>query len=90
MKIELEKSFPSDWTELRCALDELAVLAHRVGLPDEDAEAFFIALWEAVANAVKHGNRGRADRQVWLRCGLEPDRLWARVRTALPLPPFGK
>jgi len=80
MKIELEKSFPSDWTELRGALDELAGLAHRVGLPDEDAEAFFIALWEAVANAVKHGNSGRAERKVWLRCGLEPDQLWARVR----------
>lgn len=80
MTIEAEKCCPANWAELRHAVEEVEALAKVVGLLPDDVESFTLALWEALANAVIHGNRGREGGRIWLRYGIEPERLWARVR----------
>lgn len=80
MTIEVEKSCPANWAELREVVEEVEALAKVVGLPRDDVEPFSLALWEALVNALVHGNRGRQDSRIWLGYGVEPDRLWARVR----------
>ncbi len=45
----------------------------RAGCPVDDRASVEIALREALANAIVHGNRGRDDRRVLLRCYCDPE-----------------
>jgi serine/threonine-protein kinase RsbW len=49
------------------------------GYPETDCRSMRVALQEAVANAVKHGNHGDPSRQVRIRVRLEPEQVLAEV-----------
>jgi serine/threonine-protein kinase RsbW len=42
--------------------------------------AFCVAVSEALANAVTHGNRNDPSRKVYVRCTFEPDAVWIVIR----------
>jgi len=42
--------------------------------------AFCIAIWEALANAITHGNHNDPSRKVYVRCAFEPDALSIEIR----------
>src|SRR5712692_3704377 len=50
------------------------------GLDEDDAYKVEMAVHESVINAVEHGNKNDANKQVWLRFEIFGDRLEIRVR----------
>lgn len=54
--------------------------ARRVGLNEDDCYRLGLAVHEAVANAVIHGNRYAPDKRIHLRISARPDRVTATIR----------
>ena len=54
-------------------------LLPRAGFFEDEATAFSAAFREAVDNAIRHGNRGRPDLRVDVRCTLAGRMLEVRV-----------
>jgi len=48
-------------------------------LGEQTAHRIALAVREAVANAIKHGNREQADKKVEVECVLEPDQVVVRI-----------
>ena len=63
---------PSTHPAINRAVQKVFRLAKRCGCPDEHQADLEIALREALANAVSHGNRMRRGRKVFLRCYCGP------------------
>jgi serine/threonine-protein kinase RsbW len=59
---------PSTHPAIRNAVHEVRRLAARCGCPENRKADLEIALREALANAISHGNRLRPGRKVFLRC----------------------
>ena len=65
-------ALPSTREAINVGVDEVLELARRAGFVGSDAADVEIALREALANAVIHGNGGRPERRILLRCYVEP------------------
>ena len=63
---------PSRRAAINNAVDEVCRLAVRCGSPEDRQADLEIALREALANAISHGNAARPGRRVFLRCYAGP------------------
>lgn len=67
-------TIPSTFDALEKLVDELMELARDVKCNDEHLEHVELALREALANAIVHGNRQDPRKRVTVRCFCQPDR----------------
>lgn len=67
-----EERIPSHVDQLVQVEPLLEQMAKRAGLSEERIPLFIVAITEAIANAILHGNRQDASKQVWLRFSYDP------------------
>ena len=73
LPFRLRMRIPSTRKALNRTLPRVRRLAAQCGCSDERLTDLEIALVEALANAIEHGNKGRRGRKVFLRCYGGPD-----------------
>lgn len=73
LRYRLRIWIPSTRPAINSAVDEVCRLADRCGCPEERQADLEIALREALANAISHGNALRPGRRVFLRCYAGPN-----------------
>ena len=71
--IELERSLPSEVAAISPFVDRLMVLLRECGCVSQSEGDLEIALREALANAIIHGNHENPQKQVYVRYRCEPD-----------------
>jgi serine/threonine-protein kinase RsbW len=71
--IELESSMPSEVAVISPFVDKLMLLLRKCGCVPEGANDVEIALREALANAIIHGNRENPGKHVYVRCRCKAD-----------------
>jgi serine/threonine-protein kinase RsbW len=74
-----EFCIPSEWAEVRRVQREVESALAAAGYADRDQFYIKVAMEEALANAVKHGNRLDAAKLVRVRLVFAPGRFEARV-----------
>lgn len=67
-----EERIPSHVDQLVRIEPLLEQMAKRAGLSEERCPLFVVAIIEAIANAILHGNRQDVSKQVWLRFSYDP------------------
>src|SRR6266478_2577793 len=78
--IELERSLPSEVAAISPFVDKLMLLFRKCGcVPQSDSDVE-IALREALANAIIHGNHENPRKHVHVRCRCNPDELSIAVK----------
>jgi serine/threonine-protein kinase RsbW len=70
---------PSDLSKIPELQQEMMELLQRHNFPEGDIFAVRLAVEEAVANAMKHGNRLSPHKYVEVTVGVEDDAVWVRV-----------
>ena len=78
--IELERSLPSDVAAISPFVDKLMRLIRRCGCVPEGDNDVEIALREALANAIIHGNHENPRKRAHVRCRCEPDEVSIAVK----------
>jgi serine/threonine-protein kinase RsbW len=78
--IELERSLPSEVTAISPFVDKLMVLIRKCGCVPEGESDVEIALREALANAIIHGNHEDPRKYVHVSCRCEPDEVSIAVK----------
>ena len=78
--IEPEHSLPSDVTAISPFVDKLMVLLRKCGCVPEGESDVEIALREALANAIIHGNHEDPRKHVHVTCRCEPDEVSIAVK----------
>jgi len=78
--IELERSLPSEVTAISPFVDRLMLLFRKCGCVPEGDSGVEIALREALANAIIHGNHENPGKQVYVRCRCKPDEVSIAVK----------
>jgi len=78
--IELEHSLPSQVAAISPVVDKLMVLLRGCGCVPEGVSDVEIALREALANAIIHGNREDPRKHVHVTCRCEPDEVSITVK----------
>ena len=78
--IALEHSLPSEVTAISPFVDRLMVLLRKWGCVPEGLSDVEIALREALANAVIHGNHEDRRKHVHVTCRCEPDEVSIAVK----------
>jgi serine/threonine-protein kinase RsbW len=73
LPFRLRVRMPSTRKALNRALPRVRRLAAQCGCSEERLTDLEIALVEALANAIEHGNQGRRGEKVFLRCYGGPD-----------------
>jgi serine/threonine-protein kinase RsbW len=68
LTLRLRLWIPSTPSALKRAVARVRRLASRCGRPEDDQADIEIALREALANAICHGNSGRARQKIFVRC----------------------
>jgi serine/threonine-protein kinase RsbW len=68
LPFRLRLRIPSTHSAVTSAVSEVCRLADRCGCPEDRQADLEIALREALANAISHGNGMRPGRKVFLRC----------------------
>jgi len=74
LTLRFADSVPSTFDALENVVDELMDLVRDVKCNDEHLEHVELALREALANAIIHGNRQDPDKKVMVRCFCQPER----------------
>jgi serine/threonine-protein kinase RsbW len=74
LTLRFADTVPSTFDALEKVVDELMELARDVKCDDEHLERIELALREALANAIFHGNRQDPEKKVSVRCFCQPDR----------------
>lgn len=81
------KTANGDWIEIESSLDKVEETVEEVlcrvnghDLPNEKLFGLRLALHEAIANAITHGNRNRSDRSVCIRYERSENRVEITVR----------
>ena len=70
--VRLRSFYPSTKQALNRAVDDVLQMAGLCGCIDDDQMDLEIALREALANAITHGNSSRTAKRVFLRCYGSP------------------
>jgi serine/threonine-protein kinase RsbW len=70
--IRFRATLPSTRDSINLAVREVLKIARAAGCPASDAADVEIALREALANAIFHGNGSRPEKKVFLRCYGDP------------------
>jgi serine/threonine-protein kinase RsbW len=78
--IELERSLPSEVAAISPFVDKLMLLMRKCGCVPEGESEVEIALREALANAVIHGNHENPLKLVYVTCRCEPDEVSIAVK----------
>jgi serine/threonine-protein kinase RsbW len=78
--LALECSLPSQVTAISPFVDKLMLLLRNCGCVPEGVSDVEIALREALANAIVHGNHEDRRKQVHVTCRCEPDELSIAVK----------
>ena len=78
--IELERSLPSEVAAISPFVDRLMVLLRECGCVSQSEGDLEIALREALANAIIHGNHENPQKQVYVRYRCEPDEVAIAVK----------
>lgn len=71
--------FPSKLSELPAVQQEILADVQRAGYPDKAAFAIRLALDEALANAVRHGNRSDPNKDVSVQWDVDDERFTASI-----------
>lgn len=77
-------TIPSDPTAGRQVMDEVLAKLEHFGWVARDIFSIHLAMEEALVNAIKHGNRHDANKQVHVHCKIFEDRIWIEVRDEGP------
>ena len=78
--IELERSLPSEVAAISPFVDKLMRLIRKSGCADEAESDIEIALREALANAIIHGNYENPRKHVYVRFRCDPDEVSFAVK----------
>jgi len=78
--IELERSLPSEVAAISPFVDRLMVLLRKCGCVSQGESDVEIALREALANAIIHGNHENPGKQVYVRCRCKADEVSIAVK----------
>jgi serine/threonine-protein kinase RsbW len=78
--IELERSLPSEVAAISPFVDKLMLLMRKCGRVSEGESDLEIALREALANVIIHGNHENARKHVYVRCCCKPDEVSIAVK----------
>ncbi len=78
--LELEHSLPSKVAEISPFVDKLMLLIRKCGCAAEGESDVEIALREALANAIIHGNHENPRKHVYVRFRCEPDEVSFAVK----------
>src|ERR1700682_3276816 len=78
--VELERSLPSEVAAISPFVDKLMLLIRKCGCVPEGVSDVEIALREALANAVIHGNHENPRKHVHVRCRCKPDEVSLAVK----------
>ena len=78
--IELERSLPSQVAAISPFVDKLMLLFRKCGCVPEGESDVEIALREALANAIIHGNHENPRKHVYVRCRCKPDEVSIAVK----------
>jgi len=78
--IELERSLPSEVAAISPFVDRLMLLFRKCGCVSEGESGVEIALREALANAIIHGNHENPRKHVYVRCRCKPDEVSIAVK----------
>jgi serine/threonine-protein kinase RsbW len=78
--LELERSLPSEVSAISPFVDKLMLLIRKCGCAAEGESEVEIALREALANAIIHGNHENPRKHVYVRFRCEPDEVSFAVR----------
>ena len=78
--IELERSLPSDVPAISPFVDDLMAFLGGYGCVPADVRDLEIALREALANAIIHGNHEDPRKHAHIACRCEPDEVSIAVR----------
>ncbi len=79
-----QNTIPSDPAAGRRVMDEVLAKLEHLGWVSRDIFSIHLAMEEALVNAIKHGNRHDADKQVHVQCKIFDDRIWIEVRDEGP------
>jgi serine/threonine-protein kinase RsbW len=78
--IELERSLPSEVAAISPFVDKLMLLIRKCGCVPEGDSDVEVALREALANAIIHGNHENPGKHVHVRCRCKPDEVSIAVK----------
>ncbi len=78
--IEQERSLPSEVAAISPFVDTLMLLFRKCGCVSEGDSEVEIALREALANAIIHGNHENPRKHVYVRCRCKPDEVSIAVK----------
>src|SRR5271154_371850 len=78
--IEMETSLPSEVAAISPFVDKLIPLFRKCGCIPEGESDVEIALREALANAIVHGNHENPRKHVHIRCRCEPSEISIAVK----------
>ena len=78
--IELNRSLPSEVTAISPFVDNFMLLIRKCGSVPEGESDVEIALREALANAIIHGNHQDPRKHVYVRCRCKPDEVSIAVK----------
>ena len=78
--IELERTLPSEVAAISPFVDKLMRLIRKFGCAAEGENDVEIALREALANAIIHGNHENPGKHVHVRCRCEPSEISIAVK----------
>ena len=82
--IELERCLPSEVAAISPFVDRLMLLFRKCGCVSEGECGVEIALREALANAIIHGNHENPEKHVHVRCRCEPSEISIAVKDEGP------
>jgi serine/threonine-protein kinase RsbW len=75
----IERKIPSDLSAGNLVLEELLDRLRAESWSSRDMFGIRLALEEAIVNAIKHGNRLDANKQVHVVCKSTPERIWIEI-----------
>jgi serine/threonine-protein kinase RsbW len=78
--IELQRSLPSEVAAISPFVDSLLVWFRKCGCVSEGESGVEIALREALANAMIHGNHENPQKQVYVCCRCKPEEILIAVK----------
>src|ERR1700731_515210 len=78
--LELERSLPSEVAAISPFVDRLIVLFRKCGCVSQGESDVEIALREALANAIIHGNHENPRKHVYVHCRCKPNEVSIAVK----------